>query len=62
MSGLLFVIDYKKTFDSLEWSFILDTLRSYGVGPSLINWAKTQYGHIVLNNGMESNFLRFKEV
>ena len=43
--GLLLFIDFEKAFDSLEWSFIHDTLRSYGFGASLINWVKTLYSH-----------------
>ena len=39
--GLLLFIDFEKAFDSLEWSFIHGTLRSYGFGASLINWVKT---------------------
>ena len=54
--GLLLFIDFEKAFDSLEWSFIHDTL---SFGASLINWVKTLYGHTescILNNGWASNF------
>ena len=57
--GLLLFIDFEKAFDSLEWSFIHDTLRSYSFGASLINWVKTVYSHTescILNNGWASNF------
>ena len=39
--GLLLFIDFQKAFDSLAWTFILSTLRSFGFGTSLINWVKT---------------------
>ena len=57
--GLLLFIDFEKAFDSLEWSFIHDTLRSHGFGAMLINWVKTLYSHTescILNNGLASNF------
>ena len=38
--GLLLFIDFEKAFDSLEWSFIFDTLRFFGFGDSIINWVK----------------------
>ena len=61
--GLLLFIDFEKVFDSLEWSFIHDTLRSYGFGASLINWVKTLYSHsesCILNNGWASNFFEIQ--
>ena len=65
ITGLLLFIAFEKGFDSLEWSFIHDTLSFYGFGASLINWVKTLYSQTescILNNGWASNFLRFKEV
>ena len=61
--GLLLFIDFEKAFDSLEWPFIHDTLRSYGFGASLINWVKTLYSHsesCILNNGWASNFFEIQ--
>ena len=57
--GLLLFINFEKAFDSLEWSFIYDTLRSYGFGALSIKWVKTLYSHTescTLNNGWASNF------
>lgn len=45
ITGVLLFIDFEKAFDSLEWSFIYDTLRSYGFGVSVMKWVKTLYGH-----------------
>ena len=59
ISGLLLFIDFEKAFDSLEWSFLHDTLRPYGFGVLLNNWVKTLYSHTescILNNGWTSNF------
>ena len=61
--GLLLFIDFEKAFDSLEWSFINDRLRSYGFGVSLINWVKTLYSHsesCILNNGWAGNFFEIQ--
>ena len=61
--GLLLFIDFEKAFNSLEWPFIHDTLRSYGFGASLINWVKTLYSHTescILNNGWASNFFEIQ--
>ena len=61
--GLLLFIDFEKAFDSLEWPFIHDTLRSYGFSASLINWVKTLYSHTescILNNGWASNFFEIQ--
>ena len=60
---MLLFIDFEKAFDSLEWTFILSTLRSFGFGTSLINWVKTLYSHTescILNNGWASNFFEIQ--
>ena len=58
---LLLFKDFEKAFDSLEWPVIFDTLRFFGLGPSLINWVRTFYCNVescVLNNGWSSNFFQ----
>ena len=57
--GLLLFIDFEKAFDSLERPFILDSLRYFGFGSSLINWVKVLYcksESCVLNNEWSSDF------
>ena len=59
--GLLLFIDFEKAFDSLEWSFIVNSLRFFGFGPSIINWVKVLYCETescVLNNGWSTNFFQ----
>ena len=59
--GLLFFIDFEKAFDSLEWSFIVNSLRFFGFGSSIINWVKVLYCETescVLNNGWSTNFFQ----
>ena len=36
--GILFSADFEKTFDSVEHSFILATLESFGFGPQFFHW------------------------
>ena len=57
--GLLMFLDFEKAFDSVEWSFIWNTLSSFHFGSSLINWIKLCYCSIescVLNNGWASSY------
>ena len=59
--GLLLFIDFEKAFDSFEWSFIVNSLRFFGFGPSIINWVKVLYCETescVLNNGWSTNFFQ----
>ena len=59
--GLLLFIDFEKAFVSLEWSFIVKSLRFCGFGPSIINWVKVLYcktESCVLNNGWSTNFFQ----
>lgn len=51
-------IDLEKAFDSLEFSFMLESLKAFGFGISLIKWVKTFYCQTkscILNNGWSSN-------
>ena len=43
MPGAVLLIDLHKASDSLYWSFIFATLKSYGFGNSLINWIRILY-------------------
>jgi mannosylglycoprotein endo-beta-mannosidase len=44
--GILLLIDLKKAFDSISWSFIFDTLKFFNFGESVIEWVKTFYKDI----------------
>ena len=53
-NGILFMLDFTKAFDSLEWNFLLKTLRFFNFGPSFIKWIETIYYQpvaCVKNNG-----------
>ena len=51
---ILLLIDFEKTFDTINWNFLLQTLEFYNFGPFFINWIKLIYKDIysrVANNG-----------
>ena len=41
--GLIFMADFSKAFDSLEWDFMLKTLDFFHFGSSFKQWVKTIY-------------------
>ena len=56
-AGILLMIDFEKAFDSLEWSFIVKTLKHLNFGKNIISWVKCFYTDIesfVTNNGHSS--------
>ena len=59
LPGAALFIDFRKAFDTIEWSFLIDTLNNFNVGPDIQNWVRTFYNNVtscVLNNGHESEF------
>ena len=63
LPGLLLFIDFEKAFDTLEWSFIENSLVYHGYGPSLVAWFRTFYSNIercLINNGWCSNFFELE--
>lgn len=47
-------LDFEKAFDSVEWAFIFETLKSFNFGDQFIQWVQTLYsnaGAKVKNNG-----------
>ena len=52
--GLLILIDFEKTFDTVEWNFLFKSLKSYNIGSKFISWVKLLYNNITsctVNNG-----------
>lgn len=59
--GLIFKIDFRKAFDSINWSFILQCLRVRGFPPTWITWIEvvlTSSHSAVLVNGEGGRFFK----
>ena len=57
--GIAIFLDFKKAFDSVEWSYLLETLQLFNFGHDIQNWIKIFYNNVtscVLNNGHASTF------
>ena len=55
--GFMLAIDLKKAFDSLNKSFMFETLLTFNFGPSFVRWIRTFYQNIsssVMNNGFST--------
>jgi hypothetical protein len=53
-SGIMVGLDFQKAFDTLEWSFIVQTLKKYNFGECFIKWINILYKNpslILKNNG-----------
>ena len=58
-SGVLFAADFAAAFDSIDYVFMLQTLKKYGFGTSFINWVKllhTDLVSCVMNNGFSTGY------
>ena len=61
LPGFMFLIDFCKAFDKIEWSFIVKALGYFNFGPDIIKWINTIYTDIsscVTNNGHGSNLFK----
>ena len=38
--GYIALVDFEKAFDSVEWSFLIECLKSYNFGSNFIKWIK----------------------
>ena len=59
LPGAALFIDFRKAFDTIEWSFLIDTLNNFNFGPDIQNWVRIFYNNVtscVLNNGHASEF------
>lgn len=58
-SGLLIALDFRKAFDSVRWSLILETLRWFNFGENFVDLVTTMFVDIqscVANSGFSSQF------
>jgi hypothetical protein len=61
IEGAIIFLDFSKAFDSLEWDFMLSTLKHYGFNYSFVTWVETLYNNIqtcVINNGWISEIFK----
>ena len=59
--GILISIDFRKAFDSLEWSCIQNILQKFDFGDSIRRWIGVFYSDIesaVLNNGFSTKWFQ----
>ncbi len=59
--GILVSLDFRKAFDSLEWTFIMRTLGVFNFGTSIQKWISAFYTNIesaAINSGFLTNWFR----
>ena len=63
LSGMLLFIDFQKAFDSIEYDFIIKTLKAFNFGDTMIKWFNLLTKNIVscvINNGTSCNYFPIK--
>ena len=61
--GIAIFLDFKKAFDSVEWSYLNAALELFNFGPDILNWIKIIYNDVsscVVNNGHGSTFFHLQ--
>ena len=61
--GIILLLDFEKAFDTIKWSFLIESLRFFNFGPSFISWVKTIYANTestVINNGNTAGFFKLQ--
>ena len=59
--GILVSLDFQKAFDSLEWSFMMNTLDIFNFGASIKWWINTfctNVESVAINNGFTTNWFK----
>ena len=59
--GLILQLDFEKAFDSVEWDFMIETLKAFNLGKEFISYVKCCYTDIyscVCNNGFTTNWFK----
>lgn len=57
--GVIVNIDFEKAFDSVNWEFLILTMKKFNFGESIIKWVETFYSNIsscVISNGWTSEY------
>ena len=61
LPGILVTVDFQKAFDTIEWPFIIETLKKFNFGNSFIKWVQLFYTNIsscIINNGTTSRYFK----
>ena len=61
--GIILSIDFEKAFDSVNWNFLINTLKFLNFGQNIISYIKTVYNNIestVINNGNTSKYFKLE--
>jgi len=61
--GMTLFLDFKKAFDTIEWSFLFKALETFGFGNMFVKWIKSFYANpqsCVTNNGFATPFFPLK--
>ena len=61
--GIILLLDFEKAFDTIRWSFIIDSLKIFNFGSDFIQWIKVIYTDIestVLNYGHTTGFFKLQ--
>ena len=62
--GYLVTIDIEKTFDSLDYSFLLTVLEKFGFGTNFIDWIKiflNEQESCVINGGVTTKYFKLEK-
>ena len=59
--GVLLAIDFRKAFDTLEWTLIQYGLQNFNFGAGIRRWVEILYNDVestTLNNGFATNWIK----
>ena len=61
--GIILLLDFEKAFDTIKWSFIINSLKLFNFGPDFIHWISTIYSNTestVINHGNTGGFFKLQ--
>ena len=61
--GIILLLDFEKAFDTIRWSFIIDSLKLFNFGPEFTRWVEIIYSNIestVINHGNTGGFFKLQ--
>ena len=61
LPGIAIFLDFRKAFDTIEWSYLSSAIKAFNFGPDIQRWIEVIYHDVsscVLNNGHASSFFQ----